>query len=157
MIVKKRIGFVPLFMFLAFCIALQGIAQPVYPVTAVLEAGGHNLEVPDFQKFKTELEAGIKKMLLKDSIQVLKFNRDSTTARLGNCNLLTCLYKISYTPGMMLNAKIECALSFTDCHKKEIFTVSDHKMVGAVAGMKEYLKLFEKLVKPDLVRKIERN
>jgi len=153
--VKKRIRIVVLFVLLAFVSALRGFAQPVYPVTVVLEAGGHNLEAPDFQKFKSELEAGIKKLLVKDSIQVLKFNRDSTTARLADCNLLTCLYKISYTPGMMLNAKIECGFSFTDCHKKEIFTVSDSKMVGAVAGMSNYLKLFEKLVKPDLVKRID--
>ncbi len=65
---------------LAFLLVLGTVganfAQSAYPVTVVLESGGHNNEVPDFQKFKQGLEAGIKNLLVKDSVHVLKFNRD---------------------------------------------------------------------------------
>jgi hypothetical protein len=49
---------------------------------------------------------------------------------------------------MMLNAKIKAAVSFKDCHKNEVFTADAHKMVGAVAGESNYMKLFEKILKP---------
>jgi hypothetical protein len=124
-------------------------------VTVVLEAGGHNVEAPQFENFKPDLEAALKKLLMNDSMKVLKFNHDSTAMRLANCNLLTCLYKITYAPGRMLNANIECALSFTDCHKKEVLTVSTKQMTGAVAGMKNYLRLFEKLITPELLQQLK--
>jgi len=53
---------------------------------------------------------------------------------------------------MMLNARVKCSLTFTNCHKNEVYTAATGKMTGAVANADVYIKLFAKLIKPGLMK-----
>lgn len=121
----------------------------------VLHYDHNNNAVPDFQKFRDDLEDGIKDLLTKSKIPMLRYQKEAAEKKLHDCDTLTCTYTIEYAQGMMLNAKIKCALKFTDCHKKEVLQVSAGKMTGAVAGADSYLKVFEKLIKPGMLGKFK--
>lgn len=118
----------------------------------VLRADHKNNAAPDYQKFRENLEDGIKDLLTRNKVPMLRYQKEATEKNLQDCDTLTCTYSISYATGMMLNAKIKCSLSFTDCHKKEVYTISEGKMTGAVAGADAYIKVFAKLVGPDLMK-----
>ena len=120
----------------------------------VLHADHKNNAAPDYQKFRTNLEDGIKELLVRSKVPMLKYQKEATEKKLQDCDTLTCTYAINYTNGMMLNAKIKCSLTFTDCHKKEVYVISDSKMTGAGAGADAYLKVFAKLIGPDLVKRL---
>ena len=122
-----------------------------------LHADHKNNAAPDYQKFRGNLEDGIKDLLVRNKVPMLKYQKEATEKKLQDCDTLICIYAINYTTGMMLNAKIKCTLTFTDCHKKEVYTISESKMAGAVAGADAYLKVFAKLVTPDLMRQLVSN
>ena len=118
----------------------------------VLHPDPKNNAAPDYQKFRANLEDGIKDLLLHSKVPMLKYQKEALEKNLQNCDTLTCTYSINYAQGMMLNAKIKCSLTFTDCHKKDIYTISESKMTGAVAGADAYIKVFGKMIGPDLMK-----
>ena len=118
----------------------------------VLHADPKNNAAPDYQKFRANLEDGIKELLVRNKVPMLSYQKEAAEKQLRDCDTLTCTYAINYTTGMMLNAKIKCSLTFTDCRKKEVYTISESKMTGAVAGADAYLKVFAKLITADLMR-----
>ncbi len=121
----------------------------------VLHPDPKNNNAPDYQKFRSNLEDGIKELLVHSKVPMLKYQKEAVEKKLQDCDTLTCTYSINYTTGLMLNAKIKCSLTFTDCHKKEVYTISDSKMTGAVAGADAYLKVFAKIVTADLMRHLQ--
>ena len=121
----------------------------------VLHPDPKNNNAPDYQKFRSNLEDGIKDLLVRSKIPMLKYQKEATEKKLQDCDTLTCTYAITYATGLMLNAKIKCSLTFTDCHKKEVYVISDSKMTGAVAGADAYLKVFAKIIKADLMRHLQ--
>jgi hypothetical protein len=116
----------------------------------LLFAARGNWAAPGYSNFNNELEAGIKELMAKNKIPVLKNKKEATEKGLSDCQILKCTFSISYATGLMLNARIECSLSFTDCNKREIYTVSAKKMTGAVAGLHSYMKLFTKMIKQNM-------
>ena len=118
----------------------------------VLHADHKNNASPDYPKFRANLEDGIKELLVRNKVPMLKYQKEATEKKLQDCDTIICTYAINYATGMMLNAKIKCILTFTDCHKKEVYTISESKMTGAVAGADAYLKVFAKLISPDLMK-----
>jgi hypothetical protein len=118
----------------------------------VLHADHKNNAAPDYQKFRDNLEDGIKKLLVRSKVPMLRYQKEAAEKHLQDCDTLTCTYTINYATGLMLNAKIKCSLTFTDCRKKEVYAISESKMTGAVAASGAYLKVFAKMIKPDLMK-----
>jgi hypothetical protein len=156
-IMKKLIDCFPLFMVMIFfCCANTTIhaqdnrSEHAFKY-AILYAAADNGQAPGFSNFRYDLEAGLKKQLAKSNITVLKNQKDAGEKGINECDILSCTYTIAYSPGMMLNANITCSINIADCHKKEIFSADGKKMVGAVAGSESYLKLFERIMKGDII------
>ena len=118
----------------------------------VLHPDPKNNAAPDYQKFRENLEGGLKDLLTRCKVPMLKYQKEAAEKKLQDCDTLTCKYFIEYSQGMMLNAKIKCSLTFTDCRKKEIYSISENKMTGAVAGADAYIKVFAKLITADLMK-----
>jgi hypothetical protein len=118
----------------------------------VLTADRANNAIPDYQKLKARLEEGIKNLLVDNKVPMPKNPKEVAGKNVQACDILTCTYALTYATGMMFNAKIKCTLTFTDCHKNEVYTISAGKMTGAVAGADVYLKVFEKLITPGLMK-----
>jgi len=118
----------------------------------VLHADPKNNAAPDYQKFRANLEDGIKELLVRNKVPMLSYQKEAAEKQLQDCDTLTCTYTINYTTGMMLNAKIKCSLTFIDCHKKEVYNISESKMTGAVAGAGAYLKVFAKFIGANLMK-----
>jgi hypothetical protein len=117
----------------------------------VLHPNRNNNAAPDYPKLRPGLEDGIKDLLTRAKVPMLKYQKEASGKKLQHCDTLICTYAITYTNGMMLNAKIKCTLTFTDCNKKEVYSTSESKMTGAVATADTYLKVFAKLIGPDLM------
>ena len=118
----------------------------------VLQADRGNNAVPEYQKLRANLEEGIKDLLVANKVPVPRNPKEVAGKNVQPCSILTCTYAVTYATGMMLNARIKCSLTFTDCHKNEIYTISTGKMTGAVATADVYLKLFAKLITPGLMK-----
>jgi len=121
----------------------------------VLHADHKNNGEPDYPKFRANLEDGIKELLMHAKVPMLKYQKEAAEKKLQDCDTLTCTYAIDYSTGMMLNAKIKCTLTFTDCYKKEVYVISESKMTGAVATADAYLKVFAKIISPELMRHLQ--
>ena len=118
----------------------------------VLHADKKNYEVPDYQKMRSNLEDGIKELLVRNKVPMLKYQKEANEKQLQHCDTLICTYAVKYANGMMLNAKIKCSLTFIDCYNKEVYAVDAGKMTGAIATADTYLKVFSKLIEPDLMK-----
>jgi hypothetical protein len=139
-------------MIFAICIQAQDTSAAQNFKFVVLQADRANNAVPDYPKLKAKLEEGIKDLLMDSKVPMPKDQKEAAGKNLQPCNILTCTYAITYATGMMFNAKIKCTLTFTDCHKNEVYTISEGKMTGAVAGADVYLKVFAKIITPGLMK-----
>ena len=152
MIMKNFISLIVLICAVALPGALGLKAQNIGTLNnykyAVIHSAGANGGVPRFQKFKPELESGIRSLLAQNNIPLLNDPQEALNRGAKSCEILTCTYTISYSMGMMYSAKITCGLSFNDCQNKEIFAVSGNKTVGVAVGGDGYVKLFTELMKP---------
>jgi len=117
-------------------------------VCVSLRPASTNTAVPDYEKLQPDLESGIKDLLRKNKIPVLKNQQEAADKGWKKCEILICTYELHYSTGMMFNANITCSLHFITCDEKEIFSISGKKMVPAVVGAKGYLGLFTTLMKP---------
>ena len=136
-----------------FCLAsAQDSSQATGFKYVMLHADKKNYEIPDYLKIRGNLEDGIKELLVRSKVPMLKYQKEASEKQLQRCDTLVCTYAVSYANGMMLNAKIKCSLTFTDCHNKEVYTLAATKMAGAVATADTYLKVFAKLIAPDLMK-----
>jgi hypothetical protein len=135
----------------ALTIHAQDSSSVKHPKYYVLLFGAKgNGEAPRYSNFRSALETDIKKLIAKQGLVVLKNRKEAIDKGLNDCEILNCTYTINYATGLMLNAKLEGGLGFTDCNKLELYTTSAKRMAGAVAGEKSYMKLFSKMIKPGI-------
>ena len=117
-----------------------------YKYVTVQPASG-NVSVPRFEKLNPDIESGIRQLLKHYKVPVSNNRKEAIDKGANNCEVLTCVYAISFRQGMMFNAIINYSMHFTDCNEKEVLVLSGKKSVGAAIGAKGYVGLFAYLMK----------